>query len=370
MIIALPERPVMLAASVARRVRALTSKQYLQVKGLFKNTFYDSSATESDLGLSFVKNSVCVIGAGAYGSYTINALCERYPDANITLFDVGDVHVKSEKEIGYKSNLFKSAYTGLSKGRFFGFGGATAKWGGQLLMFSHNDFQSPNQYLSDVVELNEKYRNAVFKRFGIDSDFEEKHVTSDLFTKTGIWLSYFSRNLFSYFKIGSRKNVRILQESRVTRILTDGRSIVGVQYLQEGKIKNATFDHYFLTAGAFECNRILIGSGLTEKSSCSFSDHLSQKVFKIKGTTLIGSEDYAFGVRGASLVTKRMIGEIDGVSFFGNPIYNSQFPFFQNLKQILFKHQLRLSVIKSVLADIPSVLAFAWSMIIRKSVCL
>lgn len=367
-IFSMPKGLVMLTATIAKKLRILNSTQFLQVKGLFKNTFYDSSATESDLNLSFVKDSICVIGAGAYGSYTIHTLCEKYPDVQITLFDVGDVHVKSEEEVGYKSNLLKSAYTGLTKGRFFGFGGATAKWGGQLLTFTKNDFRTPNQFLSDIITLNEKHKETVFKKFGIDNNFKENHVTPDLFTKTGIWLSYFSRNLFNYFQIAKKKNVQIIKNARVTKILTEGKKVVGIQYLRDGIIKSSTFNHYFLTAGAFESNRILLKSGLNNENKCSFSDHLSQKVFKIKNSTLIGDEDYAFGVKGASLITKRMIGEIDGVSFFGNPIYNSEFPFFQNLKLILFKHELNFSAVKAVLIDVPSVIAFVWTMLVRKKV--
>ena len=44
---------------------------------------------------------IAVLGAGTYGSYVINSLIQRYPNAHITLFDVGDKTVKSEKEIGY-----------------------------------------------------------------------------------------------------------------------------------------------------------------------------------------------------------------------------------------------------------------------------
>ena len=76
---------------------------------------------------------IAVLGAGTYGSYVINSLIEKHPNAEITLFDVGDKHVKSEKEIGFFSSLKKSMYKGLTDGRYFGFGGASDKWGGQLL---------------------------------------------------------------------------------------------------------------------------------------------------------------------------------------------------------------------------------------------
>ena len=33
---------------------------------------------------------IAVVGAGTYGSYIIDALLNKYPQADITLFDVGD----------------------------------------------------------------------------------------------------------------------------------------------------------------------------------------------------------------------------------------------------------------------------------------
>ena len=36
---------------------------------------------------------IAVLGAGTYGSYVVNSLLEKYPDSEITLFDVGDKKV-------------------------------------------------------------------------------------------------------------------------------------------------------------------------------------------------------------------------------------------------------------------------------------
>jgi len=48
-------------------------------------------------------------------------LSKKYPEIKITLFEVGNKAIKSESEIGYKSNILKDNYTGLDKGRFFWF---------------------------------------------------------------------------------------------------------------------------------------------------------------------------------------------------------------------------------------------------------
>ncbi len=313
--------------------------------------------------------NVAVIGAGAYGSYTIDALIKKYPNIKITLFEVGNKNIKNENEIGYKSNIIGNHYTGLSKGRYFGFGGATTKWGGQLLTFSKNDFENPTPFMKGIIELNEKYKKQVFAKFGIENDFTENLISDKLFTKTGVWLSYFKRNLFNYFKISKRKNVEIISSVRVIKIIAEkGNRICKIIYKENNVEKEASFDSYFLTAGAFESNRILLNSGLIPKKEVSFSDHLSQRVFKIKSGTKIGGEDFAFRVKGTSLITKRIIGELNGISFFVNPIFNAEFPFFQNLKRILFKHEFSLDVIKGILMDLPSCIAFMWSLLIRKKI--
>jgi len=313
---------------------------------------------------------VAVIGAGAYGSYTISAVQRKFPDAEITLFDVGNEQVKSESQIGYKSILYGDKYTGLENGRYFGFGGATSRWGGQLLMFSEKDFESPSRFLRDIVAVAQKHKAKVFDLFGIAPDFNEPSVDEKLFVKTGVWLGYFSRNLFKHFKVARRKNVKINTNARVVRvILSPNRTVNALEYLHEGVICQTTgFDYYFLTAGAFESVRILLSSDEFSNKKVPFSDHLSQKVFKIKGGTVIGGHDFVFRVKGTSLITKRMIGEIDGVSFFANPIYNSDFPFFQNLKAVLFKRDFSLNTIWKIIKDVPSCLVFTWSIFVLRKI--
>lgn len=313
---------------------------------------------------------IAVIGAGAYGSYSVAAIQQKFSDAEITVFDVGSENIKSEDEIGYKSHLYGDKYTGLENGRYFGFGGATARWGGQLLMFSEEDFSDPSPLMRDIIKVDHQYKNQVFRKFGISPDDNEPYVTSGLFIKTGVWLGYFRRNLFKHFKIAKRRNVNIITKARILRVFCDAESaIAGFEYFHEGSVHEARgFSYYFLTAGAFESVRILLSSGLLQKKKVPFSDHLSQKVFKIKGDTRIGRNDFSFGVKGTSLITKRLIGEIEGVSFFANPIYNAEFPFFQNLKKLLFQGDRSLKTVFALAMDILSCLAFFWSAFVRKKI--
>ena len=129
---------------------------------------------------------ICVIGAGTYGSYVIDSLLSKYPNASIDLLDVGDASIKSESQIGYFSSLKKEIYTGLTDGRFFGFGGASVKWGGQLLTFSENDFANPDPFMQDVITLNKKHKKSMLKKFNIENNYPENPIAADLFTKTGV----------------------------------------------------------------------------------------------------------------------------------------------------------------------------------------
>jgi hypothetical protein len=313
--------------------------------------------------------NIAVIGGGAFGSYIIDALIAKYPEIRITLFEVGGSEIRNEEEIGYKSNILAAPYSGLSKGRYFGFGGATTCWGGQILTFTNNDFKNPSPFLRDIIKLNEKYQTLVYEKFGIKNNTKETHINGDLFLKTGIWLSYFHRNLFKYFRISDRKNVKILSNSRVVKIISnEEKRINKIIYKQDGIEKEAAFDYYFLTAGAFESNRILLNSELVPEVSIPFSDHLSQKVFKIKGGTKIGDVDFAFSVDKASLITKRLVGEFNSISFFANPVFNSDFPFFQNLKKLLFKREIKFRVLFSILKELPSLIAFIWCILIKRKV--
>lgn len=357
--------------SIAKLLKAIgifKNKHYLKVVGLFKRTWFDAHKTEQILDISFSKRKFAVIGAGTYGSYISNLLSEVYPHEIIDLYDVGNENLKDETEIGYLSHINKAPYEGLQKARFFGYGGASVKWGGQLLTFSKNDFTNPDKYLSDIVDINIKYKDIVLSRFNLKNKYPENRINDNLFTKTGIWLSYFHRNLFKHFHIRQNKKINLIPNMRITKILKDGNKIIGCECIQNN-IKKTIFgyDLYFLCTGAFESSRLLINSELsTEKGKMNFSDHLSQRAFKVKSGTIMGDIDFRFLVQGASLITKRFVGEVDGYSFYSQPICNEDFPFFRDLKKLLFGRKLRISIVLNIIKNLPQCFAFAWYMLVLK----
>ncbi|MGN1375566.1 MAG: hypothetical protein ACI4V5_03315, partial [Prevotella sp.] len=132
-------------------------------------------------------------------------------------------------------------------------------------------------------------------------------------------------------------------------------------------LETTRYDNYFLTSGAFESSRILVNSGLSrEREIMPFSDHLSQRAFKVTSGIKMGDIDFRFMVRGASLITKRFVGEVDGYSFYSQPICNEDFPFFRDLKKLLFGHKFRVGLFMNIIRNIPSCIAFAWYMVVLK----
>lgn len=354
-------------ARILKFIGIFKERHYLKVIGLFKRTWYNSEATEKALGVSFNKKEIAVIGAGTYGSYIATLLSTVYPHERIFLYDVGNEHLKTEEEIGYLSHILKAPYEGLQKARFFGYGGASAKWGGQLLTFSENDFKNPTHYMKGIIELNQKYKDIVLSKFGLVNKETDKKLTDGLFIKTGIWLSYFHRNLFKYFNVAKNLKIHIIPNTRIVKINSENREIKDLLCIQNGRTIRIHHDYYFLTTGAFESSRLLLNSDLSkDKNRQGFSDHLSQRAFKVLSGPRMGDDDFTFHVQGASLVTKRFVGEINGYSFYSQPICNEDFPFFQNLKKLLFGHHFSVKLITDLLKYIPYCIALAWSMIVLK----
>jgi len=367
--ICLPASFVVYTAKCLNKVRLISNTNLKRIIGLFKRTQFDNHRTEERLSMRFRPRRFAVLGAGAYGCYVSNLLSLVYPQEEINLYDVGNEHIKDETEIGYLSRITGANYVGLQKGRFFGLGGASSKWGGQLLTFGDNDFKHPNALLQDIVAINKKYKDTIYARFNLENKVADEKIDDDLTIKTGVWLSYFHRNLYRFFNIAGNPKIRVHRNCRITRVNMDSdKNVTGFDYIHNGeKRQSDTYDNYFLTSGAFESGRILLASNLVSpEGQLPFSDHLSQRAFMVTSGPKIGRYDFTFKIQGASLVTKRIIGEVEGNSFFSQPINNEDFPFFTGLKKLLFGHQFSMSLIWDVIKNIPACMAFAWDFFVLR----
>src|SRR3954462_435696 len=96
---------------------------------------------------------ICILVAGSYGSYLTKALSEKYKQAHITIIDVGDSKIKSEESAGFLSTVKEGRYKAVKQGRFFGLGGTSTRWAGQLLFFSEYDCPG-DEYMNEIKRAN------------------------------------------------------------------------------------------------------------------------------------------------------------------------------------------------------------------------
>jgi hypothetical protein len=314
---------------------------------------------------------ICIVGSGTYGSYIAKCISDKSPEYHISIFEVGNSLVKSEKQIGFLSRIFGNKYEGLSKGRYFGIGGTSNKWGGQILTFSNLDFKNPNTFLKDIIQLNIKYKTKIHNRLGIPIPPIDVNIDDDLIIKSGVWISVFKRNLFKLLKIKYLPNLKLIQNTRIIKLnKINSKSFSGIEYLRRGIIYHEKFDFVFLACGAFESARILLSSGMIDDNKIYFSDHLSKEFCLVKGSTNISKTNFIFKIKGLSLLTKRIIGEENGISFYLHPVYNLKFKFFEYVKVLLFYKNFHFkniySLIKYSILEFPLVVRFLLSILVKK----
>jgi hypothetical protein len=312
---------------------------------------------------------IVIIGSGVYGSYVANLLVEKKIKCQIDLLEVGDENIKTEKDQGFYSKCKNLIYKGLSHGRFFGLGGSSNMWGGQLLFFSINDFKNPNKFLKEIIDLNIKFKHTVLKRFGLKNNDKEVFFSQSIFIKTGIWLSFFSRNFFKYFKISTKKNISVKKNHRLNKIfLNQDNSVKAIEVIINSKKEIVEYDYYFLCPGAFETARILLNSNCFNKKEIYFSDHIAREVFKISGTSKIKNMDFSFRRSKLSLLTKRMVGEFKGVSYYIHPVFNTNFPFFQSIKNIFYKREYSFFNFKNLFTGVVDGIKFVYIFILKQKI--
>lgn len=316
--------------------------------------------------------NICIVGAGTYGSYIAKCITERDNSVSITIIEAGDKNIRNENQIGFFSKIFGDGYKGLSFGRYFGLGGTSSKWGGQILTFSKFDFERPNNFLREIININEVYKNKIYSRFNIPVPNSEIKIQDNLLIKSGIWLSIFKRNLFYFFKINKLKNIRILTNTRVLKLIKNVDQFNIIEYVNNDKIIIKQFDFIFLACGAFESSRILLSSNMIQDNEVKFSDHLSKKYCSIYGDTKIANEDYIFKLNYFSLITKRIVGEQDNISFYLHPVYNHKFKFFDKLKNILYLNNYNFKNIFYLFfyffIELPVVLQFINSFLLKREI--
>lgn len=88
---------------------------------------------------SQISTDICVIGAGAAGIYLASLLSRK--GQNVVLLESGGRAGEGSEAAGFEVQFARESYAGATAGRYFGLGGSTSRWGGQLVPHTSLDLR-------------------------------------------------------------------------------------------------------------------------------------------------------------------------------------------------------------------------------------
>jgi hypothetical protein len=338
---------------------------------------------------------ICIIGCGTYGAYLMRGLIEKYGrDIELTVIEMGNEKTKNESEMGVAAES-KTARA-AEKGRYFGLGGTSARWGGQVLFFDERDNPDNEKDWHYIVEINKKYRSKVLKNL-LGNGFKIPDFSTEKGNeKTGIWLKYTKRNLFKNLNKSSVLNpINLIKNHRVIDFNFDEKTIKSVAIstqnsaqngvsrrkigmrkdaYTEGSSRTIEADIFYLTAGAIESCRLLLDVNQRQNVIKStdlgkhYGDHLSVELFKIKGhKPTINGIDLLPKFLNGSLITKRLIvSDNRGRIGFAHPVLNKEVRVFTAIKRLLFGQQKMDFNLKDIVDGFVFLMRFGYSVLFLK----
>ena len=344
-----------------------------------KNKFYDFKKislvfTHLFYNLLNMLTKICVIGCGTYGAYLTRGLVEKFGnDIELTIVEMGNEKIKSESEMGVTAD--SGVARAAEKGRYFGLGGTSARWGGQVLFFDERDNPKNEADWHTIVDVNNQYKNHVLQnllgdRVKIDGQLSDKGNE-----KTGIWLKYTKRNMFKHLDKTFLKRIQLVKNQRVTSFIFDNTKINAVLCQNtEGVSTRIEADVFYLTAGAIESCRLLLAlndeHNIIKSTDLGkhYGDHLSVELFKIKGhKPVIGTTNLLPTIMNGSLMTKRLIvADKNNRIGFAHPIFNKEVKVFTSIKRLLFGQQKIDFNVKDIFEGLEFLARFAFGVVFLK----
>ncbi len=321
-----------------------------------------------------ISPKICIIGCGTYGTYLAKRLVETLgKNAQITVVEIGNEKIKDEKEMGVEAE--SPASSAAQNGRYFGLGGTSARWGGQVLFFDKRDNPANDSDWNTIIDINERYKHAVIKNLLGNTKALDKLGNDKADLKTGIWLKYSRRNIYKLLDKNTLASVRILKNKRVTDFIFKNKTIHAVKCTDtEGVEEIIEADIFYLTAGAIESCRLMLDINerhnvlINNDLGKHYGDHLSVELFRITNhLPNIEGKDLLPRFMNGSLITKRLIEVAgNGQVGFAHPIINKEVQVFTAIKKILFGKQENKFNLKEVLVGIEFLVRFGFNALILK----
>jgi hypothetical protein len=319
------------------------------------------------------KKKVCIIGCGTYGSYLLKRLIQLYKEKlEITVIEIGNEKIKSEEEIGIRS---ESRVSNVAKyGRYFGLGGTSARWGGQILFFDERDNLAGDLTWKEIIKVNQQYEKDVLRNL-LNTQITKTPNQNEKDIKTGIWLKYKRRNMYRQITKSELNGVKIIKGLRVVDFILNGSIIDAVICKSEkGELTTVKADIFYITTGAIESCRLLMYFNqkyhILKETDIGkhFGDHLSVELFKIiNSKPILKGVNFLPTLKNGSLITKRIIVySKDGRIGYLHPIFNKDVKVFTSIKNLLFGKQKADFKIKDIFQGLEFLFRFSCSVFFLK----
>ena len=285
---------------------------------------------------------ICIIGAGAAGIYLALQLASQ--GKSVVLIEAGPTSAVNARSVGFMPSFVGDEYAGAITGRYFGLGGTTSRWGGNLVPHTSYDVRDDvySSVWGRIASCVKEQSPAVLARFGYTKDamFEQYAIeklgsVADVLAKAGLdvqaslMLPFSQKNLLNLLHQTSRSNCqpRIFYNAVAKDwiLSNDGKRDNSVRNLlavsRNGNKLSVNADKYILAAGAIESARILLEIDqstfqqvLPKDSSpgCFLADHLSLTIADValvdlkKASRLFGPHFEGNWMRGMRFLKKEI----------------------------------------------------------------
>lgn len=249
-------------------------------------------------------SDVAIIGAGIAGLI----LADRLTQSGIKTIVLESGSTSQGGELAKLNSVeqLSRVYRGAEEGRTRGLGGTSSLWGGALLPFTPEDFQSRPDLKRDAWPISfqdiEKYTHDVEKLFGIEPGPYEVSLPNaqncsnkNFSAREAKWPTFKNRNVATLLdkKLNSKSGFDVWTNATVTSIETEQNTTVKeiIAKSVSGESIRLKAKKYVICSGAIEATRLLLlldrrtNAHLTKDGSSLgrfFQDHLSLPLAEIE----------------------------------------------------------------------------------------
>ena len=223
-----------------------------------------------------IKYKICIIGGGLVGSYSCLVARIKNPKASITVVEIGP-HKDGQlrKDIEFEPIFEGQSYKGASTSRYFGLGGTSNLWSGQLIPYPRIE-EKINPKFKNIVRICETYSSQVLHVLGIPhrgEKFFQNDAGVNFLKLSSVWISPLKRNFSRYLKFADT----VLTNTLAVDYEIENHQIRAILIQDEhGHRHKIDADLFLLTAGAIESGRLIMEiSSRLQKPSIQASTSLS-----------------------------------------------------------------------------------------------